>query len=56
MDTKLIMVLAAMAAGAGTFAALRGTRATPKNPSVTDDVKSWENEGGNVPAVPTPSP
>jgi hypothetical protein len=56
MDTKLIMVLAAMAAGAGTFAALRGKRGTPKSPTLTDDVKSWENEGGNVPAVPTPTP
>lgn len=54
MNTKLILLLTALAASAGVFAAMRGTQ-TRKAPKLPEDIKNWENEGGNVPAIPTPT-
>lgn len=55
MNTKLIMLFTALAASAGVFAAIRSAK-EGKAPKLVDDVKNWENEGGNVPSVPTPAP
>ena len=54
MNTKLILLLTALAASASVFAVVRGAQPR-KVPKLIDDEKRWENEGGNVPAVPNPS-
>ena len=57
MNTKALFLLGGLLSLAGVYALARprqaqaGPVALPKDP-----VKNWENEGGNVPNVPTPSP
>ena len=56
MNTKALFLLGGLLSLAGVYALARprqaqaGPVALPKDP-----VKNWENEGGNVPNVPTPS-
>jgi hypothetical protein len=57
MNTKTLFLLGGLLSLAGVYALARpredeaARKALPKDP-----VKNWENEGGNVPNVPTPSP
>ena len=48
-------LLFALAAGALGYCYYRGCEVKPKV-SVKEDLHRWEDEGGNVPAVATPSP
>ena len=48
--------LLALAAGALGYCYYRGCDAKSTKVAVKEDVTRWEGEGGNVPAVATPSP
>ena len=48
-------MLLALAAGALGYCYYRGCNTAPKK-VVKEDLTRWEGEGGNVPAVATPSP
>ena len=49
-------LLFALAAGALGYCYYRGCDAKAKKVEIKEDLKRWEGEGGNVPAVATPSP
>ena len=52
-------MLLALAAGALGYCYYRGCQVNSSRhagPTVKEDVTRWEGEGGNVPAVATPSP
>lgn len=46
----------ALAAGAVGYCYFRGCEVKQKKVGVKEDLHRWEAEGGNVPAVATPSP
>jgi hypothetical protein len=48
--------LLALAAGALGYCYYRGREARERHVATKEDVHRWEGEGGNVPAVATPSP
>ncbi len=48
--------LIALAAGALGYCYYRGCAVKAKKSGVKEDLTRWEGEGGNVPAVATPSP
>lgn len=48
--------LIALAAGAVGYCYYRGCEVTQKKAGVKEELHRWEAEGGNVPAVATPSP
>ena len=49
-------MLLALAAGALGYCYYRGCDVKPKKVGVKEELTRWEGEGGNVPAVATPSP
>ena len=49
-------LLFALAAGALGYCYYRGYEARSHKVAVKEDLTRWEGEGGNVPAVATPSP
>ncbi len=55
MAPFLILALAGGAAGLG-YCYYRGIRAHSAKREVKEDLTRWESEGGNVPAVATPTP
>ncbi len=55
MNAKLVFLLGGLASLAGIYALARRAHA-PQKAVAKEDMKRWENEGGNVPSVPTPSP
>ena len=55
MAPLLLLAVAGGAAGLG-YVYYRGTRARSVKTEVKEDLKRWEGEGGNVPAVDTPTP
>ena len=55
MAPLILLALAGGAAGLG-YCFYRGTHAHSTKHEVKEDLKRWEGEGGNVPAVPTPTP
>ena len=52
----LLVVLGAAVAVAAAYAYLRATRHHEETRALKSDIRAWENEGGNVPQVPTPGP
>jgi hypothetical protein len=50
---KLVLAIAAGALG---YCYYRGLQARSTKASLKEEVTRWESEGGNVPAVATPSP
>lgn len=46
----------AIAAGTVGYCYYRGCEVKQKKAGVKEDLRRWESEGGNVPAVATPSP
>lgn len=46
----------ALAAGVLGYCYYRGQSARETKVAVKEDLRRWEDEGGNVPAVATPSP
>jgi hypothetical protein len=53
--TKTIVALAALSAFIG-YCFYRGLHAANTKAEVKADLHRWEDEGGNVPSVATPSP
>jgi hypothetical protein len=53
--SKAFVGLAALATFVG-YCFYRGKDATTTKAAVKEDLRRWEGEGGNVPAVATPSP
>ena len=49
------LLLLAVAGGLG-YCYYRGRGAHHEKVAVKDDLKRWEDEGGNIPAVDTPTP
>lgn len=52
----LILTVGAGAAAAAALGYLRARRAQVEKKDLKDEIKRWEDEGGNVPQVPTPGP
>jgi hypothetical protein len=55
MNSRALLALLA-AAGLLAFCFQRGRSAQASKSGVKEDLRRWEGEGGNVPAVATPSP
>ena len=55
MTRSLIVALAGLGSVAG-YCYYRGKCARNTHREVKEDLKRWEGEGGNVPAVATPTP
>ena len=55
LNTKLVFLVSGLVSMAGIYALARRLP-TPRKALPKEDVKRWENEGGNVPNVPTPRP
>jgi hypothetical protein len=55
MAPLLLLAVAGGAAGLG-YCYYRGTCSRSAKTEVKEDLKRWEGEGGNVPAVETPTP
>jgi hypothetical protein len=55
MRTSALIALAGLAAFV-TYCFKRGQGVTEMKREVKEDLRRWEGEGGNVPAVATPSP
>lgn len=53
--TKALVGIAALSAFVG-YCFYRASRATNARAEIKEDLRRWEGEGGNVPAVATPSP
>lgn len=57
MNTKTLFLLGGLLSLAGVYALARPRQDKSTGHAIAKDpVKNWENEGGNVPNVPTPSP
>jgi hypothetical protein len=57
MNAKTLFLLGGFLSLAGVYALARPRQAEATGKALPKDpVKNWENEGGNVPNVPTPSP
>jgi hypothetical protein len=53
--TKMLVAVAALT-GFVAYCFRRGLGPRREAPQIREDLKRWEGEGGNVPAVATPSP
>lgn len=49
-------IVMALAAGVLGYCYYRGRNAKSTHAAVKDELRRWEDEGGNVPSVATPSP
>ena len=58
MRTGLLILTAgaAAAAGAAALGYLRTLNARTQKKELKEEITKWEDEGGNVPQVPTPAP
>ena len=54
--TWLALAVGVVCAAAAAFALLRARRQRNENQTLKAEIKKWEDEGGNVPQVPTVSP
>ena len=54
MRTSLLML--SIGAGAAAVGYLRARRRSNERQTLKAEIKKWEDEGGNVPQVPTVSP
>ncbi len=55
MTSKMLLTIAGLAAFV-TYCFQRGQYAQATKKEVKEDLRRWEDEGGNVPQVATPSP
>jgi len=51
-----VVLAAAVAAAATAYGLLRARRQRNENQALKAEIRKWEDEGGNVPQVPTVSP
>ncbi len=56
MEARWIAVIGAAAIAVAAWAALRIVRKREDRHQLKQQVQTWEDEGGNVPEVPTVSP
>ena len=52
----LVLTVGAGAAAAAALGYLRARRAHLEKKELKQEIANWEDEGGNVPQVPTPAP
>lgn len=55
-STWLVLAAGAAVAAVAAFGLLRARRERNENQTLKSEIRKWEDEGGNVPQVPTVSP